>query len=221
MKRTQVISDETPFPLLGKTKVIFNLIPYSAFDSGVSIDVTKLQDEIYSFNPIDSTVSGYRYNLDGVATCGSQEDNSVGAYAQVFRNGIIESVNSSIFRPIREQHEIPSIILERELILFLKLALITHTKITVSPPCVLLVSLVGVKDYQLAASRQLHLWRRSSYGIDRDTLTLPEVIIENYAISPETLLRPIFDGIWNSAGWPKSYSYSDEGEWGKGPNFVR
>jgi hypothetical protein len=32
------------------------------------------------------------------------------------------------------------------------------------------------------------------------------------------VIRPVFDSIWNAAGWPRSMNYDEAGEWGKGIN---
>ena len=57
--------------------------------------------------------------------------------------------------------------------------------------------------------------------IDRDAIVLPEFIFENYPSDLPRALKPVFDAIWNAAGWPRSLGYEDQGNWGKGPNFLR
>jgi hypothetical protein len=56
----------------------------------------------------------------------------------------------------------------------------------------------------------------SSYGysssplIDRDTLMLPEVLIEEYGAEIGKLLRPSFDALWQACGLEKSLNYDDQ-----------
>ena len=51
------------------------------------------------------------------------------------------------------------------------------------------------------------------YQIDRENIILPEVIIEDIKGEPSRILKPIFDQIWNAAGFEKSRNYDDEGNW--------
>ena len=51
------------------------------------------------------------------------------------------------------------------------------------------------------------------HTIDRDILLLPEIILENYDIKAEKILKPCFDSIWNACGFSGSFYYNDEGEW--------
>lgn len=63
-------------------------------------------------------------------------------------------------------------------------------------------------------------WREHGYPIDRDALISPEILVESFEIDPTKVMRPIFDSIWNAAGWPRSMNYDEAGEWGKGINSL-
>lgn len=218
---SKIGSDETPVSLEGKARIIFHLVPYSAFESYSPSSPLLTDNDIWSLPLIYSSVTGYRYNLDGLIVHGDRTDNFSGAYTQIFRNGIIESVSASLFSSRNNESYIPSIVLEEKLIATLKSCLALYPKMSIYPPLVLLVSLIGVKGYKLAVSQSLDIWRQHTHLIDRDLLLLPEVVIEDMIIDSAKLLRPIFDAVWNSAGWLKSYGYDDSGEWGKGFNFRR
>jgi hypothetical protein len=73
-----------------------------------------------------------------------------------------------------------------------------------------MVTMTGVKH------RSLHLGgfslRRSNY-IDRDVLQLPDVLIEDENLAAGKIMRPIFDAIWNAAGWEKCFNYDEDGRW--------
>lgn len=56
-------------------------------------------------------------------------------------------------------------------------------------------------------------WHFSQVPIDRDMLPVAEVMIENFGGQPHTILRPIFDAVWNAAGWPRSMNYDEQGNW--------
>jgi hypothetical protein len=219
-RTSKIVSDETPIPLTKKTKVIFHLIPFSAFESNHSLDLRLLEKDIWSFPLIYSSVSNYRYNIDGLLAYSDRENS--GAYSQVFRNGIIESVSTAIFISADVNPYIPSIVFEEQMIKTLQASMIMHQRLLVSPPSVLMVSLVGVLGYKLAVKQRWDDFDHQTHTIDRDYLMFPESVIEDYGANPATLSQPIFNSLWNSAGWPRSLGYDEKsGEWGKGPNFQR
>jgi hypothetical protein len=126
-----------------------------------------------------------------------------------------------MFHSSGEAPYIPSVVLEEKLIDSISNYITTHQKLSVAPPSVIMVSFTGVQGYKLAVSQRLDNWHDHTHVIDREILLLPDIIVEDYSIDSATLLHPIFDAVWNSAGWPKSMGYNETGEWGKGPNFRR
>jgi hypothetical protein len=217
---SKIGSSETPVPLEGKARIVFHLIPYSAFETNLSTSSLPVDKDIWSLPLIYSSIAGYRYNLVGLLVYSERGNNLSGAYTQIFRNGIIESVSARLFGSGEGIGDfIPSAVFEEELIRALKTCIALYQKLSILPPSVLLVSLMGVKGYKLAVNQRLDPWRQQGHKIDRDSLYLPEVLIEDPAIDTATILQPVFDAVWNSAGWMKSFGYDESGEWGKGPNF--
>jgi hypothetical protein len=95
---------ETPVLLDEQTaKIVLHMIPLSAFSTTISVNIGPLYDGIKGelFNPltawdIPSTVD-MRFNVDGIMRSVSWGNPpSIAAYTQVFRNGIIETVDMSI-----------------------------------------------------------------------------------------------------------------------------
>ena len=212
------MTGETPVHLIDSGKIIFQFIPFVAFEPGFNININVLQKNIELMTPAYSFISGSRYNLDGFVAYSQKENNLFGSYFQVFRNGIIEMVDTSIIRPNGNQRYIPSFVFEDELIKLLKNCIYIHQNLSVVAPSTLIISLTGVKGYRLAVNQKLDRWGEHTHLIDRDSLILPEVVIEDYFVEPATLLRPIFDALWNSAGWARSFGYDEAGQWEKGKN---
>jgi hypothetical protein len=50
-----------------------------------------------------------------------------------------------------------------------------------------------------------------TYAFDRDELTFPEVVIDDYNCDLAEIMKPLFDTIANAAGWACSQSYNAEG----------
>ena len=49
--------------------------------------------------------------------------------------------------------------------------------------------------------------------IDRNDLLIPDVLIENFDNDLIQKLKPLFDIVWNSCGYPRSLNYDNEGNW--------
>jgi hypothetical protein len=83
------------------------------------------------------------------------------------------------------------------------------------PPIYLILSFVGVKGLKMGTDQRA-MAAYNNKGIDRDVLLIPEVYCESYPSIHEdaaSLLRPAFDTVWNSAGWPRSINYAEDGTW--------
>ena len=58
-----------------------------------------------------------------------------------------------------------------------------------------------------------NLWDWPGYPIDSDSLVLPEVIVDSFVTSPNHILKPMFDLIWNACGLPSSTNFDHNGNW--------
>jgi hypothetical protein len=72
----------------------------------------------------------------------------------------------------------------------------------------MLLSLLGAKGFIMFVD---NWYRVDQTPIDRDAMLIPEVLIENTSERSESLLRPVFDMIWNAAGWARSAHYDKDG----------
>lgn len=71
----------------------------------------------------------------------------------------------------------------------------------------------------LIGCKGAYLWTDFSRGldsqpIDRDVAILPEVQAGSLDDDDvPTVMRPIFDAVWNACGHPRSYNYTESGVW--------
>ncbi len=82
----------------------------------------------------------------------------------------------------------------------------------VLPPVAILVTALGWRGFCMAESSD-HYVLNPTDPIDRDALLLPDVIAEEFDVDVPKLLKPVFDGLWNACGYPRSLNYDDEGNW--------
>lgn len=215
----KIVAGETPIAVGESGKIVLHIVPFGAFDPSAAFDISSLGDAVWRLKPIYGSVAGHRYNLDGLVTYGHSRKPPAQSYLQLFRNGIIEIVETSMLRDeIEGRPCIPSIAYEKEILDALPTYLSIQEQLGVTPPLFIMLSLVEVSGYIMAVSRRMDLWGEHTYPIDRDMLVLPEIVLESFEVNAAESMRPIFDSVWNAAGWPRSMNYDESGEWGKGVN---
>jgi len=74
---------------------------------------------------------------------------------------------------------------------------------------VLMLSLLGVKGYEMAKPPNYFSFR--STAIDRDDLLMPEAIVESFDADVISVLKPLFDSVWQASGWQGSPNFDDKG----------
>jgi len=208
----KILANEVPVPLYDNPKIVLHLIPISSLNPAQSYDISKIAANPSCMPPIRSGAWNNRYNLDGFLTHSEGQDGKSRSYVQFFRNGILEAVNGYLI-PLREERpSIPSVAYEEALIKSLTDYLSLSKSLNIELPIFIFLGLLGVKGYSMGINK----WRYDIdevHTIDRDNLSLPEFILENYDIKAEKILKPCFDSIWNACGFSGSFYYNDEYEW--------
>lgn len=217
---SQVITGNTPIPVGDNAKLILHCVPLSAFQSGQMIDVSTAGKKYHNFFAEQRFSS--RFNLDGILLFLNFRDGSPPPeYVQIFRQSHIEYVNGYLIgsdllgSPSTNKIQIKDV--EVEVIKITKNILDFQRSIEIEPPIVISISWLRVKGYIFDNPSSLRVEAAyHNHGIDRDDLILPEVLIDKYPDSLEEMsqdLKPIFDAIWNAAGWPRSMNYNENGIW--------
>jgi hypothetical protein len=209
--RLSLISiNNAPLPLCSGGKFVLHLIPASAFDL-----TTKIQFEHnsqYDFPPIGSSGWNHRLNFDGYLTYEQgHENNYVTSYTQIFNNGIIEAVEGSMLQDQSDRKKtIPSGVFEKKIIESTNQYISSLQKCGITPPIWLCLSLLGVQNYVMALPQSYY---DDVVCIDRNDLIVPEILINDFKIKTERILKPAFDSVWNACGLAGSINYDKEGNW--------
>jgi hypothetical protein len=196
--------------------IVAHVIPYSSLSTYSKINSNTLSSNIIHLPPIINTGGWYnRFNLNGLVTYVHFAKKTLPhGYVQLFRTGLIESVDNYILEQRDEKKLIFSTKVEKCLIESIHKYFIVIQNIGLAPPLLISIAFLGVKEYRLRVNPQFFF--DSTYLIEEDDLILPEVVIQDFPKSIEelsTLLKPIFDGLWNAAGFPESLNYDKDGNW--------
>ena len=204
-----IINDKAPIQLKKKPKIAMHIIPIVGFDLKRPIDV-KSDQYIRILQPLGAMGWNHKYNFDGLLTFDGQRNAPCNSYLQLFRNGIIETVDSLMLDDDVFGKTIPSLLYEETLIFALKKYMKFEHDLGFELPLLAIVSMLGVKGYTMAVDPRIS---RQKCAIDRDSLILPEILIEDYELDAARLLRPAFDIVWQATGFNGSLNYNDNGNW--------
>jgi hypothetical protein len=139
------------------------------------------------------------------------------AYVQVYRNGIVETVDSTVTATSSGMPIITG--LDDNLIQEIMRSLNDLAAIGVEPPYALLVSLLGVTGarFHLVRDRNDPAWYdHLSPSLDRDQYHFDEVICETVPTSRvecAIVMRPILDQMANAGGTAASPIFDDQGHY--------
>jgi len=203
-------SGEAPVPLMAGGKAIIHIVPIDSFGSRVSIPVAELNVIAKSQLLMGrAPSSATRVNIDGVVKHdGVLSPCNAGSYVQFFRSGVIEDVMCRIVFEQRGLYHFDTFVQLYMMEVF-KNRLDFLATLGIQTPVWYFVTLTGVKDAGIYGR-----WRgRITYPFDRDVLFLPEVEITDFRVDVVQTLRPIFDMIWNAAGYERSLSFDENGDW--------
>ena len=206
----KIYANETPVPFYENAKIVIHLIPVISFTPGYRYDIRKVKSLKKDISALYCGGDYNRFNFDGYITYSSGMEFKSFSYLQLYNNGIIEAVDGLHLKPDNHGSKIPNYF-ERELIGGFSGYLDMLKKLNIEPPIFLFLSLLGVKGYTM--DRKEGIFLDESYPIDRDILLIPEVVIENYNVEPQHILKPCFDSIWNACGFPESLNYDENGNW--------
>jgi hypothetical protein len=156
---------------------------------------------------------GVRFTLDGWLALVPDA-----AFVQLFRWGAIESV--AALKWFVRDGRISGGTVENSVITAYKEYSKFFAWAGIDPPIALGLALVGVHGLTLFAGSGLLSQPPvfAARGFDRDLVAVPETVVDDLQQPPDVALRPLFDALWNAAGWSRSPHYKN-GRW-QGPGST-
>lgn len=215
---SKIIAGETPLGKVQAAVLTLHLIPVSSFASPVNYDLAALLNQS---RPILIPMGSPRgwdnfYNFDGVAAIRCNDKSpSYNSYTQVFRNGITESACFIGLKNQTGENIIGSFSYEKATLQSLSECLELQKHLGIQPPILVMFSLLHVSGYQLHISE--FSYSRNNVPIDRDSLIIPEVLIDDFNCNTGKVMKPAFDMVWNAAGHEGSMNYDEKDNWTNKP----
>ena len=209
----KIISGDTPILLKDTPKIVFHIVPFNAFDLRVKLDIINTLRDFSKLRPLGANSWNHRYNFDGILTYSTIPNTDFAySYLQIFQNGILEAVQSSLLKLRDDRKIIPSIAFEEYLIKGLPNLLTIQRQIGVEPPLFIMLSLLDVQGYIMGVDTSRFLYE-NFHPIDKKDLVIPEIMIESFECEYAKVLKPLFDSVWNATGHAGSINYDSNEEW--------
>jgi hypothetical protein len=198
--------------------LVIHVVPLSAFDATPALSLRDIELNYRSFVPIGSSMAnGARINFDGVLKTSNADRQAVQhrAYVQLYRSGIIETVDSTV---ISESTGAPIIsYMDDKLIQEIMRSLNDLAAVGIEPPYALLVSLVDVAGGRFNFARDPNEWYDNlGDPLDRDQYHFNEVIFETIPADRAecaNIIRPILDQMANAGGNATSPVFDNRGRY--------
>jgi hypothetical protein len=207
----KIVAGETPVPLENGPRTVLHVLPLAAFDPATRLDLSVIKEPALRLQPISASGWSHRFNLDGLLWFTEWREATPGPnYTQLFRNGMIEAVVIGLLREWEGKKLIGGVAFEQELIIALNRYLPALKSFGLMPPIIVMLTVIGAKGYSMYAGSQY--WVGGGV-IDRDMLILPEVVVEDFATNATSILKSVFDTLWQACGWEKSLNYNKDGNW--------
>ena len=214
----KIMANEAPINLSAGPKIVLHLVPLPILDPASQISFALLESNPNLAAPIQNSNYNNRHNLDGFLRYNSNSQTGGIGYCQVFRSGAFEAVDAELLQQTTVSKLIASTKVEGIIIETSTRYSQTAKQLGVPLPLVVMLTLFGVKDYAIATGSAWHNFR-PAHAIDRDTLLLPDVLLEDYMTPADVALRPIFDALWQSGGMNCCQHYNDKGRWNVLTNY--
>jgi hypothetical protein len=212
----RIVADDLPIALSSRHRLVMHVIPLTNYLNRERLDLTSPQIRPQlKFRPFGSRGGDERFNLDGFLTWSGRPGEPSRSYTQLFFDGAIEAVCADLLRgPLGEKvqdgvGEIASIGYEQFTIEALREYLLSYKSLGVTGPIAVSLSILNCRGSYLA----VNYWSGNSHPIDRDAVILQEVLFDDVDVDVPRILKPLFDQVWNACGFPKSFNYTETGDW--------
>lgn len=213
----EIEAGRAQLPLIGKSKIIINVIPLESITSRISLTSNRLHEiQKSKETPLklinDSGWFAPQINVDGLIIHYGENRGQAQTYTQLYRNGIIEHVESYLLDD--DSDKIRTYIVESEIIRCINNDLNYLRTLGFNTPFFVFITYTNIKG-KLPMDKN-----REAIPFPLNILRLPSVIIENFDQNLEKSLKPSFDIFWNGCNLPNSKNFTETGDWIKGESYM-
>ena len=208
-----------------QTRMLIHMISIDALIANKSLDLEIVFNDFKNYlNPPGCTIGKeIERNLHGLlVSCGPDPySGTYVGYVQLYRNGMIEAIDSSHLKPTTQLHgrsymkpvkKLGMWYMEKNIIHSCDIYLNTLEKIGVGLPIYLFLSFIHMRDYKISLVPYKNTYiSRDSDTAKKDEILLPRIKIDDFEFDFEKKLKLSFDIFWNAFNQPGSRNYDENG----------
>lgn len=209
----KIISNSVGWTLDEGARLVLHVVPIGALGAESVVDVQAAEKQPDPMHPMGNVLGVSRFVYEGVLNYVHAARDVCQAYTLLYREGVLESVYIGIVRERDSRRFIPSQSFEEDVLERLPgyMSLLAQNGRT--PPYLVMLTLSGVQGAEMGVDTRNWIEQPNVSRIGHDCLVLPPVFINEAAVDVATAMRPVFDAVWNAAGWPASRNYDKDGKW--------
>ncbi|WP_280166550.1 hypothetical protein [Priestia aryabhattai] len=199
-ERINLIKDKNTHIKQNKNaKVIAHLISLSSIkQENYTIDLAPLRNRATDVPLLSGFANDYKFNYEGYTTFHTYS----GSYVQIFRNGYLEVVDTKFFNEDHKQFYVTRF--ETSLIENITKYIHLFSSLGLEGPFLLNIVILGAKDFSIVLNFDQFL---DTYPNEKEKISLPQILIEDYQKPLASTLKPAFDVLWNTFGIYGSINY--------------
>lgn len=206
----KILVGELPYKLVDGPVLVVHIVSTQAALGLMQVDPTQYQG--MRRLPILGAIGNISLiNLDGALA--ARNPDAAGAshgYTQFFRNGILEATQVLTRTEEAQRATLRSATYELQLFQFLQAVRDEMTLLGVTNELAVMLSLLRADQARLGVTNR-DIDDPKGY-FDRETIVLPDVLTQPN-MTPVLALKPVFDFMWQSAGFPCSRNFNSDGQW--------
>jgi hypothetical protein len=213
-----ILDGNAPAPISQEGNVILHFIPFDSFNPMQEIDIKKLKEKSRDLGLLYWDDWNTKYNLNGCLLYSPviRDETISYDYTQIFRNGSIEAVDGLLFSTHEESFRspgknIPMYAFEESVLHYFTKVMDYFKSLNIQPPVYFSISLINVLGYSIPVNNSVYNLVGGKSVIDTDIVKLPESIINDFDIKPESVLQPMYNIIYNACGLEKSNNFDEQG----------
>lgn len=206
----KILSGETPRPLVPGPKLVVHFVPTQAALGLMQVNPTTYMNQralwVMGAHGWNSTL-----NADGALAYRVMQKEGTYGYSLMFRNGFFEAVDV-LGSENDETVWLASQSYEEDIISLLRYLRGECEHFGFGTEMTAMLSILGANRVRFGLNPGRFFLNDGQGHFDRATLILPDVLLPS-DVSEETALKPMFDLVWQSAGFLRSFNYNEAGDW--------
>ncbi len=207
----KILIGDLPCKLAPGPLMVVHIVPLQSALGLVRLSPTQYGDTRHL--PVVGTTAAQNFiNMDGLLSTRGQGQDPTHGYTQLFRDGVFESVRVWSKNAGQAQAVLPTAVYESQLNKFLADVRAEMAFLGVTGEVSMFLSLLRADEIRLGVRQSMYENDGPTGGFDRKTIVLPDVVVAMDE-QPGRALKPMFDYVWQCAGFVGSPNYDTHGNW--------